>query len=338
MLLLALGLLVLRPTTGVAAIAGFAALALSMGDWLRWQPWVFQYTLMLFVFVLAARRPERFGPLAALSSWRIIVAFIYIWSGLSKLNGQFLDDVFPWLIEPLAPWWPSAWTGPAGAAVPFIEFLVGVGLLTRLRMPAVLTATGMHLFVLVLLGPIGHDWNSVIWPWNIAQIALVWLLFADRSPRLFTLKPLWRSPATATLLAIATLFPALHQFGAWDTYLSWSLYSGMGSSATVYIAEDTADRLPAEMQNHLAPAAEGEVSVDLTSWSISELNVPDYPEPRIQRRVFSALCDHSVSSGDMILELSIPSRSGRLRTEELTCEQVRPSPRGNQAIAEGFLR
>ena len=40
----------------------------------------------------------------------------------------------------------------------------------------------VHLAALLFLGPLGHNYNWVVWPWNLAMIGLVWALFAAQTP------------------------------------------------------------------------------------------------------------------------------------------------------------
>lgn len=39
----------------------------------------------------------------------------------------------------------------------------------------------MHVFILLVLGPVGHRFNVVIWPWNLAMIVFLFILFFRRT-------------------------------------------------------------------------------------------------------------------------------------------------------------
>src|SRR5262249_23871512 len=72
-------------------IFSFLVLAglLCLWDQSRWQPWFYQYCLMLAAIgVYAWKSPEARQDQAALNAIRAIVAFTYFWSGLQKLNAN----------------------------------------------------------------------------------------------------------------------------------------------------------------------------------------------------------------------------------------------------------
>ena len=70
----------------------------------------------------------------------------------------------------------------AGAVVPLTECGIAIVLLSKKwRNNAVIAAVVMHVFILLELGPVGHNTNSVIWSWNVTMICFLALLF-------------WRSP------------------------------------------------------------------------------------------------------------------------------------------------
>jgi hypothetical protein len=99
--LLAVIVVVRRSRKYLLAFVVLAGL-LSLFDQSRWQPWFYQY---LFMFMALAVYPWGEQNLEkrelALNICRFIVASTYLWSGLQKLNASFVEDLFPWLVEPL---------------------------------------------------------------------------------------------------------------------------------------------------------------------------------------------------------------------------------------------
>ena len=87
-----------------------------------------------------------------------------LWSGLAKLNPNFIDNFFPALVIPVV----GAKPGPAqwvihdlGFVAPLFECAPGVGLLMRrFRNAAVCSAIAMHVFILIALGP----WAAISTP------------------------------------------------------------------------------------------------------------------------------------------------------------------------------
>jgi uncharacterized membrane protein YphA (DoxX/SURF4 family) len=270
-----------------AAIIALAVLTavLILADQTRCQPWVYQYVVMLLVAAPASRDAER----SHLDALRVMLAASYVWSGLQKLNWNFFADISPWLLEPIARRLPMvAW---GAHALPVVEILIGVGLLLpgRLRRVACWLGTAMHVLILFILGPLGHDINSVVWPWNVVMIALIWVLFG--SGERLRLRALWlHPPALARRVAVLAfaLLPALNFVGVAGGYLSWSLYAGMMVDMAIDIAPEALPCLPEAIRQR-SDAANNE-PISIGEWAMDVLNVPPYPERWVQRRLRDQLC------------------------------------------------
>jgi hypothetical protein len=245
----------------------------------RLQPWFYQYSFMLAACCLYGL--GRVGALDTLNACRLIVAATYFWSGLQKANVSFIQNTHPWLVEPLTTRLPG-WAGSAllagGYAVPAVEAAIGVGLLTRrFRKLAVVGALLMHAFVMLCIGPLGHDHNTVVWPWNFAMVAFVLLLFwrapDDPSPSTILLPAQNLSPGSALRAAVLVLFafmPLFNFFGLWDSYLSSGLYSGTSKQGYVLEWEGSEQQI-----------------TRIGGVSERELNTPAYPEESIFENVFA---------------------------------------------------
>jgi hypothetical protein len=288
-----------RPARPIAIFLGMA-LWLALGDQSRWQPWFYQYLIMLLALAVCSRT-EFFA------TCRVLIASIYFWSGMQKLNPGFLNDVYPWLIAPFVERLPAL--AHLAAAVPFLELAIGPALFfRRTRAAAVIFALGMHGFILIAIGPMGHDRNSVVWIWNLAMAAFLLLLFGR--PEEFMWKPTVFQYAVFGLVTVA---PALSFAGMWDNYLSWALYSGNKTDASV--------TLPAPipgLQAYVTESEDGDgYELSLYDWSFGELNVPPYPEARIYRNVAGRLCEY----GKVTLEIEPKYRwfgEGQASTEDCT--------------------
>jgi hypothetical protein len=249
-----------RPKPWIMSVIGLCIL-LGVGDQSRWQPWFYQYLLMLMALTLfpwtqvsASSEEVEWRADAALGTCRFLIACVYLWSGIHKLNWTFVHSIFPWMTGPLAHRLPHMPWHAMAFVVPLVEFATGLGLLTvRGRPFALAAAVAMHLFILVCLGPWGLDWNSVVWPWNIAMILFVLLLFGrDRRPFLGRFLEdclrVRRSSVPVMAMALFGVMPIFGFFGLWDSYLSVSLYSGDIQHAYFTLSRREAKHLPAAVQ------------------------------------------------------------------------------------------
>lgn len=87
------------PRWFIAAFLG-VMLVFCLADETRWQPWVFQYSLLMAVLALVPGDGQA-SQQRALDVGRLIVAFTYIFSGLQKINSNFMFVDFPWLVQPI---------------------------------------------------------------------------------------------------------------------------------------------------------------------------------------------------------------------------------------------
>jgi uncharacterized membrane protein YphA (DoxX/SURF4 family) len=277
-----------KPLAGLLAVA----VAYATEDQSRWQPWFYQYVTMLAALLWwYARSDDAMRRERALAACRLIVAAVYFWSGLHKINPGFLHSAFPWMLEPLR----LQWLAPLAPAVPIVEAAIGAGLLIpKFRRTAVIGALAMHAFILASIGPLGRNFDQVVWPWNIAMACLVVLLFW---------RPVWEPKAAAPKLAVVlcAIMPALSFLGVWDNYLSFAMYSGNSNQAWIYMPASVADRLPDELQEHTAENPSKVDTIDITQWSYAELNVPPYAELRIYRNIGRKVCSAAGNPREMVM-------------------------------------
>ncbi|MEM7477374.1 MAG: hypothetical protein AAF483_20510 [Planctomycetota bacterium] len=276
----------------------------------RLQPWHYQLTIFATIF---------FFPGAELRQrlFRWIVASIYLYSALGKLDFEFLHTVGMKFVD--------AMLDPIGGAdqvsgsvqtilvlsMPAVEFLVGFGVLwRRTRRIAGVLACLMHLGLIVLLSPLGLDHSLGVLLWNVHFIGVAILIFvlpkvkprsdskeeAERNPKPTSSEPARRvSPSLLPklLLAPVVFLPLLERFGLWDHWPSWALYAPHSSRVTVEVAYNTSDRLPENLQPLMPEETETQlwVRVPLDEWSLRELGVPIYPQARFQAGVSRVLAE-----------------------------------------------
>ncbi len=291
-------------------IWGFLILAFgfSLWDQNRWQPWFYQYLWMLGALSFYPwQKSDANNRKASLNICRLIVVSLYFWSGIQKMNVLFLQEVFPWMLEPFSRHWPESLkqlVNLTGYAVPFIETAIGLGLLTRRFRPISLgLAIAMHLFILLCIGPLGHGVNSVIWPWNLAMIAFLLLLFVrTESITAKSIIGIKNSLPHKIGLVFFGIMPFFSFFDLWDSYLSAALYSGNIAQAHIFIEESVKKNLPSSLGAHLSKTeSRAGYKLNLLDWSSEAVGVPPYPEARFYRRIAHSLCDYATQPNDVIL-------------------------------------
>lgn len=297
------------------------AVALALWDETRWQPWFYQYVFMLFVVAAAPDGDE--GAEAALGACAFVVASLYFWAGVQKLNPLFFAEVVPSLTAEL----PAALARvatPLALLVPLTEMCVGLLLLTRRwRRVGVALAVATHVCVLLLFFPSRR--NKVVWPWNAAMVAFVLILFRAGTPGLRGLLPRRAlSPRTAAVVLFG-LLPLLSFFGLWERYLSGALYSGNTAHGSVRLSGTVAEKLPPRVRERVRSDGVGGGTLDLNHWSYAELKVPAYPSARVYRGAASRLCESAGNASDVVLSVREAPRGfgGEGRVTALDCDALR---------------
>ena len=324
------GLAAVHPRRLVFATLFGACLLLALPDLMRWQPWFYLYAGMVGTLAFVPRSPlgrhtrGRVARPGALQVLRLMVGCVYFYSGLNKLNAAFFEERLQGFLAGMP---ASISEGPVADlmtySAPGLEIAAGLGLLLggyRVRHAAVALAASTNLFVLAALIPAGA--NLVVWPWNLAMIALVGVLFAGRDGKAAPVrfKSLRRAPGllagylyAVVVIVLFAAAPAAGVAGYWPSYLSFALYSQNTPEASV------------EM-----PSPGGRTTV--TSMTYETLNVPAYPSLGVYEAVGERSCEagleaHGGSQGSVLVVRHRPDLlSGHRTSLRYSCEELREIP------------
>lgn len=272
----------------------------------RLQPWAY---LLIVASGLLLSLPRQ----TCLTWLRRIVISIYIYSAISKLDYQFVFTVGKQMLGVL--------TGLVGLeldgvsqptqiglvlCLPLAELLVGVLLMfQKMVRPAGWLAIGLHVSLLLVLGPLGLNHQPGVLVWNGWFIVQAWLLFA--SPRSLPTQPTdstnppngstapnasrpadlaWAGRILATFVIF---FPITCVVSPWvelpikaDHWIAWEVYAPRSSRAT--------SQTPA--QDNTAPTFQTPNQL-----SLDRLGVPVYPQDRFQVGCWLALFEPIKTNG-----------------------------------------
>ena len=312
-----------RPRLCAAAFVALAS-ALVVFDESRLQPWFYQYLFVMLALAVYSWREDE-DARVPLRACALMVACVYFWSGVQKLNPQFFAEVVPSLFGPYLAHMPASFARlatPLAVLVPLTEICAAVMLLTRRwRRVGVVLAVVTHALVLMLFVPLRR--NNVIWPWNVATAAFVIIIFRRDASGLRDFLPRRLLSLQTLALVLFGLMPVFSLFGLWGQYQSAALYSGNVARAEFTLSERVAHSLPPRVQQKLRPAPEG-FRLDINHWSYVELNVPAYPSERVYRRAASTLCEFAESPSDVRLDVTDPPRifGDTTRTAMIDCDAL----------------
>jgi len=260
-------------------------------DMMRWQPAVFQALLTVLAFQFY-RKQFKYVLLLILSA-------TYIFSGLSKLNLRFINVVWCYsiLIDFLGIAKDIAFlkvVKALGFVVPFIEILSGVLLLTKWRKQAFYVIFLTHLFILAYTGPLGINYNSAVWPWNVLMMA--YALIFMRIDFSFQAK---RTSSQLIWILVLFVLPVLNFANLYYPYFSFDLYSGPKSYFFVHY-EKADDKV---LSNYAKEVHNRVYEIDVNNWSIKNLAVPTTHSEFLFRRI-AASFEKNYKADSLSFEIS----------------------------------
>jgi hypothetical protein len=319
-----------RPVKYLVAVI-VSLILLVLLDQMRLQPWVYQYLLLFIVMALHDRQtPDEQLSRLSLSLLQLIIAILYFWSGVQKLNYSFGHEVLSQLLLPLQNYLPltQMQISLLGIGIAFIEIFTGWGLLLKqTRKLSLWLALAMHGSVLVLLVAQGR--NQIVWAWNAALMLSIVILFWRSETFIRQAFAPWRagnrySQAAQILTIICAVLPILSFWGWWDKYLSGALYSGNTAVAVVQVNEEAYEKLSETAKRQVFSTKSGEQMLPLYEWSMSELNVPPYPELRVYKQVARSICKLAENNSrvELIIKGSPAILDGSYKVTRMNCLQL----------------
>jgi hypothetical protein len=315
-LLIALVFVLINKNRKLAIIMTLSCLfVLALEDINRFQPWVYTQGAILTLIYFYKQGREN----AIQSGVMLVVALVYIWSGIQKLNLGFLRDTFPWILSAFGldfqndPGQPLDSFNYLFSIVPILEFSIGLFLLiSKTRKIGIIIGLLMHLFILLSLGPTGHNWNIIVFPWNLSLILLL-ILFHSPKEHIKIIKGIKSLRLNYVILILFGLMPILNFIGYWDDTLSATMYSGTHSNVAFYFDTKSKPELPKFRKAGTVVTENSESGCSISKtwfmyWSVYDIKVPFYPANRYYKRFGRKLCKETKTPLKSGIEITTRSK------------------------------
>ena len=332
------------PRWALWMVCGIGALW-ALLDQSRWQPFLVHYLVLLGCLLLVPWTRRGQWSVAVLQ-WvlapcRLLLAFTYFYSGLHKLNHNFATGFIAWTAGAFG-FEAESFSGPAPSvlniAIALAESLAGALLLMRRTCRgAALFLMGMHVFIMLVIGPLGYHINLTVWPWNVAMVVALWHLFCKRGAisetQMYLSSRSWwcqvvpfrsqgagpgirNSLAIAVVVVFCGVLPLLNFWELWDDYLSFALYTGNYRKSTLIIRPADLAVLPASV----GAAKDERGQVDIEQWALNELGAMIYPEDRIAINIGRTLARQTVRGPVYVRIVGKAQRlTGKRRVKRICC-------------------
>lgn len=287
------------------ALIVFSTIVLVLLDQMRMQPWVYLYFTILTCLVLTGQQIDRENTF--MNCVQIICVGIYFWSGLHKLNSAFLDYTYTSTLETLFLIRDKELLlvlRNIGYLIPLVEIICGVLLLFwRTRLVGIYIVVALHFAILIFVSPLGINKNFIVIPWNIAMISIVFISFHKTKNQILKWDDSYklRIMKSVTIL-LFWIMPFLNFFSMWDSYMSFSLYSDKSNKYFIAIEQSQIHKIDKRLIPFFVelPNLKGGNLIDVNEWSMTELNVPFYPEDRIFKKLSESFCKLNIDTEKLI--------------------------------------
>lgn len=308
-------------------VAICSLLALAFFDQTRLQPWAYEYLLIFIVYLRHDWKNEnQTARNQTVGLAQIVIAGIYVWSGIQKMNWNFAHEVLPELLVPVQNLFP-AFQPPTtflSIAIPLTEFSIGCGLFFRkTRNVAVCLAVLMHVFIVSLL--IAKNYNSIVWFWNLTLIFADVFAFWKSGVSLREILKNERFSARKIIICAAVALPLLNFFGFWDSFLSGAYYAGNVEIPAIRINEQVFAKLPPVAKSVVFQTkTSGDRILPLFEWSIADTNAPVYLEQRVFEKCLKEVCklQDNGSDAELIIRKRPSIIDGKYQTVRVGCRDI----------------
>lgn len=248
------------------------------------QPWAWMYFLMIWLLSPFARYHYQYKELAPLlRGFQVLMALIYIASGALKIHPEFGSWTLPYILQPITNFFWQFKDELEGffLFVPYFEIVFGASLLLpQIARFSRFGLIAMHLAILGLLGPLGLNNNTVVWPWNIQMILLLLVVFPHgfRKVEVFPIRFLIYKKPINYVIGLVLIAAGLHFASLGNAYLAFDLYSGRTAYPQISLTKNELKRIPKSIDRFTY--AEGDsIYVNYFLWGYETLNIPPCPAP-----------------------------------------------------------
>ena len=268
--LICMALLVFFPRKHIAIVLLLLEIIACLLDQNRWQAWEWFFVFLLAAYVFIREEKSR------IFSWQLIIIGLYFFSGLSKCNSSFINNVWKelFLNQFAGVVHTDTWVLRMGYLLPLLEIGSAIALTYKLTVkPAVWVLIVLQVISLLVFSKI----NTVIVPWNMLMPVVVFILFYQNGLLVMGRK-LWKPVSVKILVLSWWILSCLQLAGITNQYDLGYMFNRR--TAYMYICTDD---LHARLKlgdnfmytRNLLPCAD---ALSVYQWSMREMNSPPYPE------------------------------------------------------------
>lgn len=276
----------------------------------RLQPWFYIYNALLLVVLFYNGRvddPNKFTSIFIIL--QLVFASVYFYTGISQMNADFAEKVFPEIIRPLDQLMSDrqfVFFTRMGKIVPFVMLFIGLGfVISPMRYLSIALVVVLHSLLFIFLFPSARNTNYALWFSNLSFLTISILLFSGKTKqRYFSPTFVFKMPLFYLATALFLVAPAFNMAGEWPDFLSSNQRSGNNISAVIVLNGAAYKELPPYVR-HFCREQQGGFLLDHEAWCRHETGADCFPAVL----VFTSLTEHLqklTGTGVKDVQLTLP--------------------------------
>jgi len=258
----------------------------------RLQPWFFYYSIILFIFLFYNGRVDDSNKFTAtFIILQFVIASIYLFSGISKINSTFVSNDFIELISPLKNSLTARqflFVTKVGITIPYVLIFIGLGLIiTPLRYLAITLGCVIHLCLIVFLLPSKSNQNYALWFMNIVFLGVLFLLFSGKTKqRYFSPAILFQKPLFYIIMILFWVFPFRNLTNNYPNNLASNFKSGNNNSFELTLTKWQLNQVEPYIK-HFFVKKDTLYNLQYNKWCLHELKTDCYPEDIVFKVIYN---------------------------------------------------
>ncbi|MEI9933421.1 MAG: hypothetical protein WDM71_00885 [Ferruginibacter sp.] len=180
----------------------------------------------------------------------------------------------------------SIWVYRMGYILGLLEMILSIGLLLKYtQKTAAILLIIMHIVLLIMIGPYGINYNSIVWGWNIMMIVYLFIGVIQNPSLNISVRQLFTGWNKLIVILFA-IMPMFNLIGYWDYYPSFSLYTGKPPRMFVCIKKIPQTKSIQHFGKYSLHACDSNsLLISMSDWGVDEMNASPYPEIRVYKGI-----------------------------------------------------
>lgn len=217
----------------------------------------------------------------------VFISFLYIWSGLNKLNIHFYDDTYRWIMDTLPITRPLMNVKWFSYIFPLLESIPAVMLLfNSTRRVAIVFLIAMHVYLITLIAFLDRENMIFVWNGFLIIVLIQFWNFSMDFRELISFKG--NAKTISYLILVSILFPLLLGIDKVSSEFGYAMFSGRLTYADMVFTKSDVGKLDKTLHQYLEPI-DSLYRMDIDNFSFTAYDSELCRMEFVQKKMFQEL-------------------------------------------------